>query len=871
MPQISPDSTCHTGYRSVFRFRLERGETARDAIERHIRDWLGARHRLQDRSALDEWDGCQAVELPSGARVEVTSYDDKRSGTAAVRFNITAGSGGEYRISITAVDVNGEAAVVTDLGQKTRTPESAIRELSPPGLVTRILSERRAFSGRTRLQSAPRVIHPSDVDEMIAAIMDQQRQVPLVVGASPGANTDDKWRELVKTLTRNSVGAAGVFVISASAVEQVNGELPAPLRIPSGHVRTIAPRVVFENPDAARHPLLEPTQLMEMFGNSNTPSVAALKDHAVSVRRTLLEGVLPQTLRRPCQLLDKEERRALLEQRVAAEVAAEPTDARLTAQSSADVPRTRFKKRSDRHKGAGSAQSIWVSFRALLASWLEVSPASIAESDTERALLQLDERIRTDRKSIRVHEEYLTSLEEDLAATRVELADAREDNESLSALLEATEEKLSEATAAWEAAKTREDSMEETAPGLGASMVAGHAGDSQENPLDAKDARSQVGDALDLLSERLDPLIGSELAPHLGGREWTVVLEQVDINRGRSPGNYNTQDPSAQLRILTEKLGQLGFPFDKDGSRTVSTCGQTLRGLRNRWSHFHDLTGHDALRTYDQVHLLLAELGDKEGAEEAARRRTKVGRLLFNGDIGTVPAPETVELTQPELIVQEPVSEGSTTTEAAPTEPADDEEAVTPDEEMLVRRDAATSIIGKERTLFEPWQPAPREDRDVLNRLVRPSAQQRVRSVAQEIVSFEGPICLDRLISFIGQEFDWSTLHEKRVRNLEQQVRLADVHVDGDGFVWPTDINPDTWAEFRPNDSSANRPFSQISPVELRNAARLILEAHPSISTEELETRVLKTFGRRRRTASAAGHLRAALGELPAPRENRHT
>src|SRR5262249_40569237 len=42
--------------------------------------------------------------------------------------------------------------------------------------------------------------------------------------------------------------------------------------------------------------------------------------------------------------------------------------------------------------------------------------------------------------------------------------------------------------------------------------------------------------------------------------------------------------------------------------------------------------------------------------------------------------------------------------------------------------------------------------------------------------------------------------------------------VDDDAFIWPSDIDPDTWDEFRPNDSTVKRPFTDISPVEIANA-----------------------------------------------------
>jgi len=90
------------------------------------------------------------------------------------------------------------------------------------------------------------------------------------------------------------------------------------------------------------------------------------------------------------------------------------------------------------------------------------------------------------------------------------------------------------------------------------------------------------------------------------------------------------------------------------------------------------------------------------------------------------------------------------------------------------------------------------------------------------------------------------------------QIRQTGLVVDGDKFVWPTDLDSASWSEFRPNDSTVERPFTEISPVEIANAMRVLRAATPRISDAELDTATLQTFGRKRKTKQFAAHLERA-------------
>ena len=117
----------------------------------------------------------------------------------------------------------------------------------------------------------------------------------------------------------------------------------------------------------------------------------------------------------------------------------------------------------------------------------------------------------------------------------------------------------------------------------------------------AIDARHSVDRGLLHLATRLDPIIGDRLRSELDGLPWTSVLVELDRMRGKTAKNYASTDLQSQLRMITERLGNLGFPFD-DHSRQVSTLGNELRIVRNKWAHQDEFTLLDAWRTQYQVH-----------------------------------------------------------------------------------------------------------------------------------------------------------------------------------------------------------------------------------------------------------------------------
>ena len=353
-----------------------------------------------------------------------------------------------------------------------------------------------------------------------------------------------------------------------------------------------------------------------------------------------------------------------------------------------------------------------------------------------------------------------------------------------------------------------------------------------------------VKECLDHLAKRLDPIIAARFASDLGDHPWTVVLEILDQKKGFTRSyKYWTYDLQAQLRMLTERLGDFGYPFD-DQHRTVSTIGNELRIVRKQMAHMHDFTVDEAFRTTDFTVRLLEHFNDVDGLVEAKRIRHEALAALA---------------TQEGVTQQFAARAGSgvtppTVSPPTPT-PNNEEESVAPDPEVLVQ---APSIIGDKRPEFEPWAVVQVGGVDVLDNLRKKDAKEMLRAVAVEIATYEGPIHLDRLTDKTAQSFGLQRVRSKRAKKVSYQILQAGLFVDEDKFVWPRELDPATWTEFRPSDSSIDRPFHHISPTEIANAARFIKAKHPDITADDLDSAVLQAFGRKRRTKQLTTHLTRA-------------
>lgn len=352
--------------------------------------------------------------------------------------------------------------------------------------------------------------------------------------------------------------------------------------------------------------------------------------------------------------------------------------------------------------------------------------------------------------------------------------------------------------------------------------------------------------ALHLMAARLEPIIARTLAPHLGGLEWTAFLDVMDEAKGKPSYPYNRMDPQPQLRILTERLGNLGYPFSAGRSRMVSALGSQLRIARNMVAHNAEIEPLDAWRVADAASLLLGELGDEEGAQELAAWRDQILRL-------NAPADD-----EPDHESGEDLHNGEGGAQEAT------KEVTTPDAEVFrIQTNEPSPTVGAglrhERQPYDPWIPGAAGEKSVLDGVRSQHNKELLRSVLEEIVEHEGPIHIDRLATLAGRSFGFGRLETKRKDLIKRHVRkCSGLQVRGE-WVWGDSVDPDQWTEFRPNDSTSERKFVEIAPQELRNASAFLRTLHPKDDQATHERRVLQTFGRRNKSKAIREHLARAL------------
>lgn len=169
------------------------------------------------------------------------------------RFHQDEGHGIWITEVTTLVDRDNSGWVWTDVYQ----PEG--REARIPRLVGNILEVIDAFDGHHRITPTPIRADVDDVDEIYAAILDDDRRGFLFLAGSddtmaiPQAN----WADYVKRLTGRTRGLANTYVLSPRATLALNTRLPESHRIREWSIRTFLPKPELDDPrDGVRHRVL---------------------------------------------------------------------------------------------------------------------------------------------------------------------------------------------------------------------------------------------------------------------------------------------------------------------------------------------------------------------------------------------------------------------------------------------------------------------------------------------------------------------------------------------------------------------------------------------------------------------------------------
>lgn len=340
--------------------------------------------------------------------------------------------------------------------------------------------------------------------------------------------------------------------------------------------------------------------------------------------------------------------------------------------------------------------------------------------------------------------------------------------------------------------------------------------------------RIEIQEILDLLSQHLGGYIQSVVEPLTGESDWTVLLTEVDRARGRSPKEYSQTDVQSQLRMLTERLGALGYPFtQKDQTRMLSIYAGELRVIRNSWAHGGSFDVIDVFRAADTVVRLFEQVELPEGSRQAEQLRDRAKRRLAEDEVSAgLPVPPLAD------VVTEKRDAG-----------------VEVMHEVSHRKCASdTPFIGDERLPFEPWQVVNSGPQSTLDQLRSAAAREKVRAVIEEIVEQEGPVSLERLARLVVASFNFSRLHENRLKQIRHQVNVQKFVVDNDQFVWPAGIESRSWHEYRPSMGEFSRDLRDVSPVEMANALLDIVSQRGHMRKADLDRLALNAFGKKKMT-----------------------
>ncbi len=160
---------------------------------------------------------------------------------------------------------------------------------------------------------------------------------------------------------------------------------------------------------------------------------------------------------------------------------------------------------------------------------------------------------------------------------------------------------------------------------------------------------------------------------------------------------------------------------------------------------------------------------------------------------------------------------------------------------------------------YVEWTPGRPGDRSVLDDLPYRSAATRVARAAQEAIEAEGPIQPDRLAKLVAAAFQLTRVNDDRKRAILQVVPAECRPAHGDGFYWPSGVDPTGWAFARVPAPGGVRPLEEISLNEIANAMRISAEESGGMGDEDIMLAALQMFGGRRRTDSIKARLASAL------------
>lgn len=298
------------GYRAIL--RLHDSDDAVAIADEQVRSWFRTKVGGSGTLSTPDWDGPGHFQLGPDAFLDVTkvAYEADRSSRQTIRF-LERNRAGSWEVTVTSLALpqarEHRQTIVVEAGLRGVSQEEAILKVAPPRVVANLLDRLEIHDGATRLTSTPRHIRRDGVEEVVAAIRDEDRTGSVVVAVAPGKGLDRAWSNIVTTLTKQSVGDSAVFVITDDAYVSFMGLIPDSHAVKRGRIRTFIPAVDFgSRADGIRHRVLGPATLTRsIYKEKVTGTLPWL--HASGIRRRLLEAELPGDVARGLSIIGREE------------------------------------------------------------------------------------------------------------------------------------------------------------------------------------------------------------------------------------------------------------------------------------------------------------------------------------------------------------------------------------------------------------------------------------------------------------------------------------------------------------------------------------------------------------------------------------
>jgi hypothetical protein len=143
-----------------------------------------------------------------------------------------------------------------------------------------------------------------------------------------------------------------------------------------------------------------------------------------------------------------------------------------------------------------------------------------------------------------------------------------------------------------------------------------------------------------------------------------------------------------------------------------------------------------------------------------------------------------------------------------------------------------------------------------------------IRNQVAAVVAGEGPVHLKVLGRRIADQWGIAKLTVNPMRRITEQLQSlvrSGGAIERGEFVWPADLDPESYRDFRAGEDGEDaRELPHVPPEEIANAAEWLLRDAGSLEREALAREVARVFGVQRLGANVRQALDAGLDLLVA-------